>query len=168
MGASIGGVAGGVSGYRYAVSNDINPWTGRCNPWQPLEPIGCKGISTLNNNSKSLVPMTGENVFTINTSASENPNFLVEGQNLSIYEPRPNITRYNNSVLGKTDLSHNYPYSFDKIIIQNGEFSLTSQGNYWYISPGSINSTNGWYSIGMYPNGTVFHRCFTNYYPCVK
>lgn len=58
MGASIGGVAGGVSGYRYAVSNDINPWTGRCNPWQPLEPIGCTGVEYYNSSysdSKSLI-----------------------------------------------------------------------------------------------------------------
>jgi hypothetical protein len=46
-----------------------------------------------------------------------------------------------------------------------GDFSFTSKGNYWYVAPGSINSGNGWYSIGMYPNGTIFHRSFSTYYP---
>ena len=67
----------------------------------------------------------------------------------------------------KTDLYHKFPFSFDEIIVKGGDFFVTSKGNFWYIAPGSINSNSGWYSIGMFPNGTVFHRCFTSYYPIV-
>ncbi|MBR2194590.1 MAG: hypothetical protein IJ911_03150 [Salinivirgaceae bacterium] len=60
------------------------------------------------------------------------------------------------------------PAGLCALIVQNGDFSFTTQGNYWYVAPGSINSTNGWYSIGMSSDGTVFYRCFSTYYPFAK
>jgi hypothetical protein len=63
---------------------------------------------------------------------------------------------------------YRFPYSFDEIIVQSGDFNFTSQGNYWYVAPGSVNTGNGWYSIGMYPDRTIFHRGFSNYYPYAK
>ncbi len=41
MGAGIGGVTGGGYGYKYAVENNLNPWTGRSTlePLTPLKPI---------------------------------------------------------------------------------------------------------------------------------
>ena len=107
------------------------------------------------------------NSFSVTTA--ERPQMpSVEGQGYNISPPRPEITGYSTSIAGKTDLSHNFPYSFDKIIVNGGEFSVTSQGNYWYVAPGSINSGNGWYSIGMHQNGTIFHRGFSNYFPFAR
>ena len=80
---------------------------------------------------------------------------------------RPQIQGYIDKLVTKTDLYHKFPFSFDEIIVKGGDFFVTSKGNFWYIAPGSINSNSGWYSIGMFPNGTVFHRCFTSYYPIV-
>ena len=80
---------------------------------------------------------------------------------------RPQIQGYIDKLATKTDLYHKFPFSFDEIIVKGGDFFVTSKGNFWYIAPGSINSNSGWYSIGMFPNGTVFHRCFTSYYPIV-
>jgi len=57
-GASIGGVVGGFAGYRYAKANDLNPWTGRVNPWEPLAPIECNGGKYFNSaysDSKELI-----------------------------------------------------------------------------------------------------------------
>jgi hypothetical protein len=113
----------------------------------------------------TLPNQNNNNSFTVTTA--ERPQMLsLEGQGINIQ--RPDISGYINELSLKTDLSHNFPYSFDKIIVSGGEFSITSQGNYWYVAPGSINSSNGWYSIGMYPNGTIFHRCFSNYFPFAR
>ena len=114
---------------------------------------------------QTTLPDQNNNVsYTVTTT--DKPQVLsLEGQSINIEAPRPQIQGYTESIAGKTDLSHRFPFSFDEIITKGGDFSFTSKGNYWYVAPGSINSGNGWYSIGMYPNGTIFHRSFPTYYP---
>jgi hypothetical protein len=50
MGIGIGGVVGGGYGYKYAIDNHLNPWTGRSTlePLTPLKPIECRGVKPYN------------------------------------------------------------------------------------------------------------------------
>jgi RHS repeat-associated protein len=173
IGIGIGGLLGGTVNGVVALSNGKTFWAGNikgnnipthCSvPLKVDEPkLNTDGLRA------KMESMPDNNSYTLETSSSDVINRSIEGQKLSIAAPRPEIQGYSNTIADKLDLSHNFPYSFDKVIVQNGDFSFTTQGNYWYVAPGSINSTNGWYSIGMSSDGTVFHRCFSTYYPFVK
>ena len=169
-GALLGGSVNGIT----ALANGRSFWSGNLPNPKPTLPdlsgLAKPEIKQPELQSPKQTPLQSiepENSFSITTT--ERPQMLpLEGQGLSISPPRPEIAGYNPDVLTKTGLSHRFPYSFDEIIIKGGEFSITSKGNYWYVAPGSINTGNGWYSVGMYPNGTVFHRSFSNYYPFAK
>lgn len=168
---AIGGLVGGVINGSVALWNGRSFWDGTLTTL-PESPVYVP--SSIQNNKSEIQllkdekPLTTqiseEYTYTVETTTRETP-FSIEGQSIRLSVPRPEITGYNNSIANKTDLFHEFPYQFDKIIVQEGVFSYTSESNYWYIAPGSINSSNGWYSIGMYPNGVIFHRCFSTYYP---
>ncbi len=55
---------------------------------------------------------------------------------------------------------HNFPSSFDKEIIQNGEKTVGSNGYTQYNLRGSINGQEGTYEIGV-QNGQIVHRFFS-------
>ena len=168
---AIGGLIGGVINGSVALWNGRSFWDGTLTTL-PESPVYVP--SSIQNNKSEIQllkdekPLTTqiseEYTYTVETTTRETP-FSIEGQSIRLSVPRPEITGYNNSIANKTDLFHEFPYQFDKIIVQEGVFSYTSESNYWYIAPGTINSSNGWYSIGMYPNGVIFHRCFSTYYP---
>lgn len=177
---AFGAITGGVVNGTIAAVNSRNFFTGdllknpplveniSISPIKPLQVESEVETPEINMPSATTGSVSEENSFTVETTTNETPSGSIEGQNTTINVPRPQIQGYNNSIETQTDLSHRFPYSFDKVIVKGGNFSITSEGNYWYTAPGSINSSNGWYSIGMYPNGTVFYRCFTSYYPFAK
>jgi hypothetical protein len=167
-GALLGGTVNGIT----ALANGRNFMTGNLPssnaPIQPTvtQPTQNTGTQQGQAQQQTAIP-NQNNSFSVTTA--ERPQMLsVEGQNYNINPPRPQIAGYESDVLTKTGLSHKFPYSFDEIIVQGGDFSFTSNGNYWYVASGSINTGNGWYSIGVRPNGTIFHRGFSNYYPFAK
>ena len=61
------------------------------------------------------------------------------------------------------------------IVIQNGSFSQTSSGGYWYSAPGTISkivsgqpvNISGYYTVGINQNGIIYHRCFFEILPTV-
>lgn len=172
MGIAIGGLVGGTINGGIALGNGRTFWNGTLptpspspTPLPLTVPSNKSEIQLPNNGRSQLAQLPEENSFTLRTTTTETPNYSIEGQSIRIETPRPQIQGYDNSIANQTNLSHRFPYSFDDVIVQGGDFSFTSKGNYWYVAPGSVNSSNGWYSIGMYPNGSVFHRCFTTYYP---
>jgi len=60
----------------------------------------------------------------------------------------------------KDPAGHNYPYTYDDIILQVDPI-IQSDGSHLYRYPGSLNSQNGYYEIGVNPNTKViFHRSF--------
>jgi RHS repeat-associated protein len=63
--------------------------------------------------------------------------------------------------LRKTDLFHNFPYSFDSVIIQNGVRNVVSETYSVYTQPGSINRIQGVYEIGVNQAGVITHRMFS-------
>jgi len=170
MGIAIGGLVGGTINGGIALGNGRNFWNGTLPSQNPAPlplviPNSKSEIQLPNNGRSQIAQISEENSFTLRTTTTETTNNSIEGQTIRIETPRPQIQGYNNSIANQTNLSHRFPYSFDDVIVQGGDFSFTSKNNYWYIAPGSLNRSDGWYSIGMYPNGTVFHRCFTTYYP---
>ena len=55
---------------------------------------------------------------------------------------------------------HNFPWSFDAVIISQGDFEIIN-GNYsLYTLPGSINGVDGFYEIGVNSDGQIVHRFF--------
>jgi hypothetical protein len=173
-GALLGGSINGIT----ALANGRSFWNGNLPESNvPITPIIAQPApNQQSNNAQPKQPTTQQQIlpnqnnnnnFTVTTV--ERPQVLsLEGQGINIEYPRPQIIGYKPDVLTKTDLSHKFPYSFDEVIVQGGEFSFTSHGNYWYIAPGSVNTVNGWYSVGIYPNGVIFHRSFSTYYPFAK
>jgi RHS repeat-associated protein len=168
-----GGVMNGVN----ASANGLNFLTGDLLPSRPTPtriPTPSTQKASANANvtqpqelNTTLPNQSTNNNFTVTTT--EAPQVLsVEGNRLNINPPRPKISGYSPDVLKKTGLSHEFPNSFDQFVVDGGEFSITSKGNYWYIAPGSVNEANGWYSVGTFPNGNVFHRSFSTYYPTAK
>jgi RHS repeat-associated protein len=72
-----------------------------------------------------------------------------------------NEIRYQDRVINATDTFHNFPYSFDKHIIENGAWSqrINDRAN-WYELSGSINQRDGIYQIGINSNNEIFHKAF--------
>lgn len=176
-GAFLGGAVNGIT----ALANGRSFWNGNLPSGPaPIVPTTPQPAPNQSNNAQStkninqtqaqqtaLPNQNNNNSFTVTTV--ERPQVApLDGQGIKINAPRPQIQGYNQSIANQTDLSHKFPFSFDDIIVKGGDFSFTSKGNYWYVAPGSINSGNGWYSIGMYPNGTIFHRSFSTYYPFAR
>lgn len=66
MGMGVGGVAGGAYGYKYATSNNLNPWTGRPNNITPLKPLpgyvspNQKGLEGVNRAEQEVVARGGK------------------------------------------------------------------------------------------------------------
>ncbi|MDD3405617.1 MAG: hypothetical protein PHH23_05080 [Paludibacteraceae bacterium] len=87
----------------------------------------------------------------------------IESQGIKIEQPQ--IKGYIEGLSLKTDPYHNFPTAFDDIIIQGGEMNVTGSGGLWYTAPGSINGTNGFYTIGINQQGIIYHRCFYQILP---
>jgi len=68
---------------------------------------------------------------------------------------------YHARVSASKDFYHNFPVLFDSHIIENGAWSqrIIDRAN-WFELPGTINGTNGMYSIGINNSGIIFHRGF--------
>jgi hypothetical protein len=124
------------------------------------------------------IPQGNQDVsFTVNFSDDLNANiaFPVERNVLRLAPARPSITGYHPRLSDQIDLYHNFPSLLDEIIIQNGSFTPTSSGGYWYSASGTISKIvageyvnfPGYYTIGVLPNGVVYHRCFYNVLPTV-
>ena len=160
FGAAAGLVGGGFQGYCSAKSQGLNPWTGAKLP-----------ETTVNTPN---VPFEAQTETVVAEKATTGVENLKSSTSISTTElideqiPRPKITGYEAKVFQKVDESHNFPFLLDQCIVNEGERSLTSYGNYWYIAKGTCRGGEGWYSIGVRPDGFVFHRCFTNYYPYAK
>ena len=162
-----GGVANGI----LAKMAGRNFWSGKTvaqDVATTAKPVPVEESKKPTTTSKTTPTVTEEN-YTIkfNESNSVPRSFSPENTSFDVEIPRPNITGYEASSL-KLDASHQFPMLLDDIIVKSGQGSLTSQGNYWFVAQGTMNRGNGWYSIGIRPNGSVFHRCFSNYYPYAK
>jgi len=64
--------------------------------------------------------------------------------------------------LYKTDVYHNFPYSFDSVVIQNGVRNVISSTYSVFTQPGSVNGVNGVYEIGVNQAGVITHRMFSS------
>jgi RHS repeat-associated protein len=62
--------------------------------------------------------------------------------------------------LRKTDLFHNFPYSFDSVVLQNGARNVVSKTYSVYTQPGSVNGIQGVYEVGVNQAGVITHRMF--------
>ena len=167
FGAAAGLVSGGFQGYCSAKNQGLNPWTGAKLP-----------ETTVNTPN---VPFEAQAEMTVAEKATTGGENLKSSTSISMTDlideqiPRPKITGYKPFLAGKTDLYHRFPTIFDEFIVQEGEFSLTSNGRFWYSLPGTISETvnnefvnvPGFYTIGIYPNGEVYHRCFYKQLPKV-
>lgn len=71
------------------------------------------------------------------------------------------ILKYHDRVNKATDIFHNFPRSFDQIIIENGRLSqrLKDQ-SYWIEFDGLINKEEGIYQLGITIDNVIFHRNF--------
>jgi len=178
MGIAMGGLLGGTVNGITALANGRSFWTGTVTkaptpaavvstPTSTQKPsVTETKTPTPNNVQNQTTQLPDNNSYTVHGTKNL-PNPSIEGRGINLESPRPQITGYKPSLDGKTDLFHNFPSSFDDFIIQNGTFSLTGDGRYFYMAPGSINGTQGWYTIGSYPNGVIYHRCFFDYLPLV-
>lgn len=160
FGAATGLVSGGFQGYCSAKNQGLNPWTGAKLPETTVNTPNAPFEAQAETVVAEKATTGGEN---LKSSTSISTTELIDEQ-----IPRPKITGYEAKVFQKVDESHNFPFLLDQCIVNEGERSLTSCGNYWYIAKGTCRGGKGWYSIGVRPDGFVFHRCFTNYYPYAK
>lgn len=63
-------------------------------------------------------------------------------------------------IVAKTNLYHNFPTTFDKTIVQTKNIAQRmSDESFMFTAPGAINGTQGIYTVGVTPDGTIFHRC---------
>ena len=73
--------------------------------------------------------------------------------NNNIYAPRVRMRGVQDPV------SHNFPYSFDKIILSTRP-TIRGNGYKMYQHPGTMNGKNGVFEIGVTKNGVIDHRFF--------
>ena len=74
---------------------------------------------------------------------------------------RPQRKGYHPSLDMKKDLYHNFPYSLDDTIINEGIPSQRiSDKSFFFEFKGSINGVDGVYQIGINEKGIIFHRHF--------
>ncbi|MBR3744139.1 MAG: RHS repeat-associated core domain-containing protein, partial [Bacteroidales bacterium] len=161
-GAAMGGIMQGIS----AKLDGKNFWTGK----EPRTTIDLSQQTVRNDSPVKIkeptIPKASElgdfpDDIRIRYEASQVSDFDPSDLQPQLNIKRPLIKGYRPRVYTQTDLYHNYPISFDDIIIQYGaaDFRL-SDGAMFYYYPGTINGNSGIYTIGINSDGFVFHRCF--------
>ena len=97
--------------------------------------------------------------YSVTTLGKVNNNPMMEGKGL-IRQPL-SIKGYNDRLLNQVDLYHDFPISFDEIIIKEG-WSYGSSGNStMMVAPGTVNGVKGMYTIGINTDtGIIYHRAF--------
>lgn len=178
---AIGGLVGGVINGSVALWNGRSFWDGTLTTL-PESPVYVP--SSIQNNKSEIqllkdekplsTQISEEYTYTVETTTRETP-FSIEGQNIRLSVPRPEIKGYHPSLAYKTDLYHNFPTLLDDFIIQSGEFHIIRNGGYWYSASGTISkvvnghpvNVEGFYTIGINQNGIIYHRCFYNNNPVV-
>lgn len=128
----------------------------------PQKPLAEPAKESTNQAKPISTETEGSYTIEFNTSESVSGGFSPENISFKIDVTRPNITGYSNGLDLKGGSYHKFPYSFDEIIVKNGEMTFTSKGDYWFRAVGEVNGKSGWYTIGMRPDGTIFHRCFVD------
>ena len=79
----------------------------------------------------------------------------------SIAIERPIINGYDFRINSQQDIFHQFPYTFDKQIVKEGYIFKIENGGTYFIAFGTINGTEGIYTIGINNwTGKIFHRCF--------
>ncbi|MBP7839592.1 MAG: RHS repeat-associated core domain-containing protein [Bacteroidales bacterium] len=172
MGIAIGGLVGGTINGGIALVNGKTFMTGDIRGTGVPTPGSTPTLKfdepevKLNTNGmrSQLAQMPEENSFTLRTTTTETPNYSIEGQSIKISMQRPDITGYDASLAGKTDLYHSFPTLLDKTIVQQGAWvQRIKDAAFWFEAPGTINGTQGVYTIGVNQQGVIFHRCFYPY-----
>ena len=185
-GAALGGITGGLD----ALSNGKNFWSGEniasgrsafsfnnepiptatqhkataTKPDAiPLKPNPNKGLSP---SAELPTRMTSDNIeYTIRTNYNPTPN--IEGRGSLI--PRPEIRGYDSRLNIQTDSYHNFPSSFDKLIIQEGSGYMPHGNSSMFYARGVINGIEGVYTIGINnQTGVIYHRCFYEWNTFIK
>lgn len=69
----------------------------------------------------------------------------------------------------QTDSYHNFPSSFDKLIIQEGSGYMPHGNSSMFYARGVINGIEGVYTIGINnQTGVIYHRCFYEWNTFIK
>lgn len=168
-------IGGATAGFMQGLSNAIlgkNFWTGLSNRTPDFDLMPQKAISETTrevgrskvNEPANLIsdgfPPTTAGQKVVYTIRSDCDNFAsVENQVYKISTPKVKFNGYESRIASQSDPFHNFPYSFDEIMMNNGTTIL--RGNNTYIfQVGSVNGKEGVYTLILNENGYVFHREF--------
>lgn len=68
--------------------------------------------------------------------------------------------QYDSRLGEQLDPYHNFPYSFDKVILKKGEKLPPERDGTLYRLRGNVNGVDGYYGIKINDNGKIYHRQF--------
>ncbi len=166
-GVAASAVLGGAVNGAMAKMNGRSFWNGKPSiqmPIQPIEPVAISNTTTYDiSNTSTSAFRNGDYIkeeYTVFTNElrrrnviQENTLYINNTREIKGYLPRTSITESTNSF-------HRFPTSFDYNIINGGDLAYFDTSSSIFASPGIVNSTQGFYTVGINSSGYIYHRCF--------